>query len=120
MEGHFFNFSTEGQWMWDELRVMVPKDQDPYPFIDSIRTLVDQATQANAALAKQEWGRASRKSRTEGVSVQPDVNVVPTGQGFEIRVRYLTRAYERNATQQALNQALLELMVGKRSATPPA
>jgi hypothetical protein len=24
MEGHFFNFSTAGQWLWDELEVTLP------------------------------------------------------------------------------------------------
>ena len=24
IEGHFFNFTTSGQWMWDELQVLIP------------------------------------------------------------------------------------------------
>src|SRR5438105_2155250 len=27
--GHYFNFSTSGQWLWDELVVTVPFDRDP-------------------------------------------------------------------------------------------
>ena len=34
IEGHFFNFSTSGKWMWDELSVLIPSGQDPYPIID--------------------------------------------------------------------------------------
>src|SRR5580704_7232945 len=31
IEGHYFNFSTSGQWLWDELQVVLPTGQDPYP-----------------------------------------------------------------------------------------
>ena len=118
MEGHFFNFSTKGQWMWDELRVLVPSGQAPYPFIEAIRTLVANTTLADAALAQQEWTRTGRKSRAQAVSAQPGVDVVPTGQGFEIRVRYITRAYERHSTQQTLNRALMELLLNAPAGSP--
>jgi small-conductance mechanosensitive channel len=113
MEGHFFNFSTAGQWLWDELRVRVPAERDPYTFIEAIRALVEKATQANAALAQQEWAQSSRGGRTPKVSAQPSVSMVPTGDGIEVKVRYLTRAFERHETQRTLNQALVELMHGK-------
>ncbi len=29
IEGHYFNFSTSGQWMWDELKVVLPGGQNP-------------------------------------------------------------------------------------------
>ena len=28
IEGHYFNFSTSGQWLWDELQVVVPAGRD--------------------------------------------------------------------------------------------
>ena len=114
MEKHFFNFTTSGQWMWDELRVTAPRDQDPYAFIDAIRALVLDVTSANAALAQQEWDKAGRGGRLAGSSAQPAVEVLPTAEGIEVRVRYLTRAYERHATQRTLNEALMELLHGRR------
>ena len=30
IEGHYFNFSTAGQWLWDELQVTLPTTGDPY------------------------------------------------------------------------------------------
>ena len=30
IEGHFFNFSTAGQWLWDQLVVTLPSTADPY------------------------------------------------------------------------------------------
>src|SRR5260221_8097681 len=37
IEGHYFNFSTSGQWLWDELQVVVPTGEDPYPMIEAIQ-----------------------------------------------------------------------------------
>jgi hypothetical protein len=36
IEGHYFNFSTSGQWLWDQLQVVVPLGRDPYPIVDAI------------------------------------------------------------------------------------
>src|SRR5207249_5791005 len=29
IEGHFFNFSTVGQWLWDEVEILVPSSENP-------------------------------------------------------------------------------------------
>ncbi len=118
IEGHFFNFSTSGQWMWDELVVLIPAGQEPYPVIDGIRKLVERETEANAKLAEQEWQKATRKYRVKAFSAVPGLQVVPTNSGIEIHVRYITRAYERHETRRNLNQAVLELMHGKRPEDP--
>jgi len=123
IEGHFFNFSTAGQWMWDELRVLIPTGQDPYPVIDGIQKLVERETAASAKLAEQEWLSAARKYRVKAFSAVPGLQVVPTSSGIEIRVRYITRAHERHSTRQSLYQAVVELMHGKRPEgedVPPA
>ncbi len=44
IEGHFFNFTTSGQWMWDELNILIPPNQDPYPVIDGLQKLVEEET----------------------------------------------------------------------------
>ncbi len=49
IEGHFFNFSTTGQWLWDEVEILVPASQNPYPIIDAIQKMVTEQTQANVA-----------------------------------------------------------------------
>lgn len=116
IEGHFFNFSTSGQWMWDELRVLIPPGHDPYPVIDGVQKLVEQQTEANARLAEQEWKRATARYRVQAFSAAPGLNVVPTLNGVEIRARYITRAFERHETRLRLNQAVVELMHGPRGA----
>ena len=45
IEGHFFNFTTSGQWMWDELQITVPPNQDPYPLLDAIQKTVAKETE---------------------------------------------------------------------------
>ena len=54
IEGHYFNFSSSGQWMWDQLRLLVPAGQDPYPVLEGVQELVERETATNAKLAEQE------------------------------------------------------------------
>ena len=114
IEGHFFNFSTSGKWMWDELRVLIPTGLDPYPVIDGLQKLVDQETAENARLAEEEWKGATSRYRVQSFSASPGLNVVPTASGVEVRARYITSAIERHETRHRLNQSLLELMHGPR------
>ncbi len=116
IEGHYFNFSTSGQWMWDELQVLIPSGQEPYPIIEGIKQLVDQDTEANARQAEQEWQKATTRYRVRAFSAAPGINVVPTGAGIEVRVRYITRAHERHETRKRLYQAVMELMHGRPAA----
>src|SRR5208282_5695662 len=44
IEGHYFYFSTTGQWLWDELQVVLPTGQDPYPMVALIQKKVIEAT----------------------------------------------------------------------------
>jgi small-conductance mechanosensitive channel len=114
IEGHFFNFTTSGQWMWDELEVMIPSSQDPYPVIDAIQKAVEQETAANASKAEAEWRETTTKYRAKTLSAMPGVNVRPTGGGVEVRVRYITRAYERHEARKRLYEAVVQMMHGKR------
>jgi small-conductance mechanosensitive channel len=116
IEGHFFNFTTSGQWMWDELQVLIPPGQDPYPIIDGIQKLVEKETAANAASAEAEWQQASARYRVKTLSAVPGINVRPTAAGIEVHVRYVTRAYERHDSRKRLYTAVVEMMHGKREA----
>ncbi len=116
IEGHFFNFTTSGQWMWDELQVLIPPGQDPYPIIDGIQKLVEKETEANASSAEAEWQQASARYRVKALSAVPGINVRPTAAGIEVHVRYITRAYERHEARKRLYEAVVEMMHGKREA----
>jgi small-conductance mechanosensitive channel len=115
IEGHYFNFSTSGQWMWDELQLTVAGDQDPYAVIDGVQKLVAKETEANALKAKEEWQEKTTHYHVQGFSAEPAISVRPTGSGVELRVRYITRAYERHETRKRLYEAVVDLMHGKRA-----
>lgn len=120
MEGHFFNFTTSGKWMWDELKVVVQPGQDPYPLLAHIQNLVTGATEANAAEAEKEWRHTTRRYRVKAFTATPGVQIFTTSQGLEIRARYLTRANERHETRRQLNESVVELLHGKREEPSPA
>ena len=116
IEGHFFNFTTSGQWMWDELQVLIPPGQDPYPIIDGIQKLVEKETEANASKAEAEWKEATTRYRVQAISAVPGINVRPTAAGIEVHVRYITRANERHESRKRLYEAVVEMMHGRREA----
>ena len=116
IEGHFFNFTTSGQWMWDELQVLIPPGQDPYPIIDGIQKLVEKETEANAGKAEAEWREATTRYRVQAISAAPGINIVPTAAGIEVHVRYITRAYERHDARKRMYEAVVGMMHGKREA----
>jgi hypothetical protein len=114
IEGHFFNFTTSGQWMWDELQFSLPASQDPYEFIDGLQKLVGKETEANAKKAESEWESTTAHYKVKGFSAEPAISVRPTGSSVEVRIRYITRASERHETRRRLYDAVVELMRGKR------
>jgi len=119
IEGHYFNFSTSGQWMWDELQVVLPTGQDPYPVIDAIRKKVAEATTETAKQAEQEWQHAASSRQMSALSAAPAINVKPVIGGVEIAVRYITRANERYQLRAKLYQAAVDLL-GPKAVSPPA
>ena len=116
IEGHYFNFSTSGQWLWDELQVVVPAGQDPYPMVRAITKEVTESTAEGARLAEQEWQRAVPTQRGKTFSGTPGINVKPVVGGVEISVRYITRANERFQLRAKLYQDAVDLL-GQKPAT---
>jgi small-conductance mechanosensitive channel len=116
IEGHFFNFTTSGQWMWDELSVLIPAGQEPYAIVDGIQKVVEQETAKYSSKAEAEWEQTTTHYRAKTLSATPGINVQPTAAGIEVRVRYITRAYERHEARKRLYEALVGLMHGKREA----
>ena len=115
IEGHFFNFSTSGQWLWDELEMVVPAEQDPYPVIEAIQKVVTELTADNARMAEQEWRTATNRESMRSFSAAPAVNVRPTSAGVQVLVRYITRAQERYEMRSRLYQAVVEVLHGKKA-----
>ena len=114
IEGHYFNFSTSGQWLWDELPVLIPAGENPYPIIEQIQNLVAQETEPYARDAEQEWQRVTQGYGVQSFSAAPAVTVRPTTQGLEVLVRYITRANERFALRSRLYHAAVQMLHGKK------
>jgi len=122
IEGHYFNFSTSGQWLWDELQVVLPTGEDPYPMIDAIQKSVVEATQATAKEAALELRNAAGSRDIGAFSAEPSINLRPVIGGIELSVRYITQANQRSQLRTKLNQTAVDLL-GKRnvrSVTTPA
>jgi len=110
IEGHYFNFSTSGQWLWDELQVTIPEGRDPFPLVEAIQKKVMEATQDSTEQAESEWQLAAGSRELSSISAVPAINMRPAPMGIEVQVRYVTRANERYQMRTRLYQALVELM----------
>ena len=110
IEGHYFNFSTTGQWLWDELTVVLPSGKDTYSIVDAIRKRVEEDTRESGQQAEQEWRHATNSHEMSGFSAAPAVSIKPVLGGVEVAIRYITRAHERYVLRTKLNQAAVELL----------
>jgi small-conductance mechanosensitive channel len=118
IEGHYFNFSSSGQWLWDELQVLVPVTIDPYSIGEAMQKLAAEETAANARLAEQEWERVTPTSAKRSFTADPSMTVRPSGEGVNVLVRYITRASERQEVRTRLYRAVVDLL-SKRNVPEP-
>jgi len=118
IEGHYFNFSTSGQWLWDELQIVVPTGLDPYPVVDAIQKKVLEFTAEGAQQAEREWQGAAKSRDTSSRSGAPAINIRPVIGGIEISVRYVTRANERYQLRAKLYEAAVGLLGQKARPLP--
>ncbi len=112
IEGHYFNFSTSGQWLWDELQITIPSGRDPFPLVAAIRKIVLEATEESAKQADLEWQRAAGSRDMASISATQAISVRPGAGGIDVQVRYVTRANERYQLRSRLYQSAVELLGG--------
>ena len=108
--GQYFNFSTTGQWLWDEISVNVPASGDIYATIEKIHKAVLHETESDARLAEEEWKRMAKQLSWEQFSAKPEVNLRPAASGIDILVRYVTRASDRFAMRNRLYQCVVDVL----------
>jgi small-conductance mechanosensitive channel len=120
IEGRYFNFSTAGQWLWDELQVTVPPGDESYQRVDEIRAAVAKTTDANAKLAEAEWKKSTHSFAGREISADATVDLRPVPEGIAVTVRYVTRAPERYAMRTRLYQDVIGILhVGGTPPPPP-
>jgi small-conductance mechanosensitive channel len=108
--GQFFNFSTVGQWMWDEMSISIPASAETYAKVALINQAVLEETQQDARLAEEEWKRVPRKNGLSHLSACASVNLRPAGSGVDILVRYVTRASDRLEVRNRLYERVIDVL----------
>jgi small-conductance mechanosensitive channel len=121
IRGKYFNFSTVGQWMWDEIKVSVPPGTSIHPLLKGIYEVTIKTTEADAKMAETEWKRVTHEEGSPQFSAMPSVNLRPAGAGVDIVIRYITRAGVRVDTRNKLFAMIVDLMeVGSKKDRTPA
>ncbi len=112
LKGQFFNFSTHGQWMWDEIKLNVPATANAYDLVKRMQTAVEKETAEDTAQASAEWQKAASGVGLKEFSAQPTVDLRPAAAGVDVVVRFVTRAGERFDLSKRIYDALVGLMEG--------
>jgi hypothetical protein len=123
VEGHFFNFTTSGQWLWDSVEVQIPDNVEPYAMSEAIQKIAADETAANAHLAEEDWNRGAPPSTQQSFSAEPSFSLRPTVSGVSVLVRYITRVTERHEVSTRIYHAAVELVRNAKlaeAATEPA
>lgn len=119
IRGQYFNFSSEGQWMWDDITVSIPAGEDIYAIATAVKGAVREMTAENARLAEAEWKRSVRipgRTHLSGaavVSLHPSGPVTDRTPSVDLRVRYVTRASTRFETRAQISREVIRMLQGK-------
>ncbi len=110
ISGQYFNFSTTGQWMWDEIKVSLPSNTDTYATIEAIHQAVLEVTDKDARQAEAEWKHATQRNNMSQFSAVPAVDMRPGAGGIDIIIRFVTRAADRYDMRNKLFERIIRLM----------
>lgn len=124
VQGHYFNFSTSGQWLWDEVEIQIPSNVEPYEMSEAFQKIAVNDTATNARLAEEEWKRGTPLSAKQSFSAVPSFSLRPTAAGVSVLIRYITRVNERHEVRERIYRDAVELLrntkPGETPALPPA
>ncbi len=113
IEGRYFNFSTRGQWLFDELRIPLSSGATPgRPGVDAqaaaIERALSEAMAPAAERARSEWQRLAPQAL--GVFSAPSFELRPTAGGMELVARYITQAQDRLDTRARLYREIRRVL----------
>jgi small-conductance mechanosensitive channel len=118
ISGQYFNFSTTGQWMWDEFAISIPATGDTYAMVDQIQKGVADETESDARLAEAEWQHTSRQDGLRQFSAAPSVSLRPSASGVDLVIRYVTRAADRFEMRSRLYKRIMDVLHKQALQTP--
>jgi small-conductance mechanosensitive channel len=116
IRGQYFNFSTAGQWLWDQISVSPPAGVDVFELARRVEEAAGEETQANIKSAELEWQNATRVHGSRRMSAAPVVVLRPTtshsdaGSGVDLQVRFVTAATERFELRKRIHRRIVELL----------
>ena len=110
IRGQYFNFSTPGQWMWDEIMMTVPASADFHTLVEQVQKAVTEETEENSIRAEREWKHMRRDEGLAHFSAGPVVSLRPSGSGMDLQIRYVTSAYGRFEARNRLYRHIAELL----------
>jgi len=113
IEGHYFNFSTSGRWLWDDVRIVVPESRDPYPIVEAIQKELEEKTADSAREAESQWRAARRSPHGEVLPVAPSITLKPVSGGVEIIARYITHVAQREELRAQLYHTAVNMLGAK-------
>ena len=119
IRGQYFNFSSEGQWLWDEITVSVPATGDILAFSKSVEAAAREETQESARLAELEWKRSTRVTGLTRQGASPIILLRPSAAGIDMQIRYVTRATGRVEVRDRLYRKIIQLLQEKSRAAQP-
>ena len=109
--GQYYCFSTEEQWMWDDLTINLPRSENTLALAERIQQVVREATETDATLAEKEWHKTLGPLAHEHAKADAELNLRPTDSGsVSVHIRFVTRAVSRLETRNRLFQKILEAM----------
>lgn len=120
IRGQFFNFSSKGQWLWDDMTITVPADKDFYALASAIEKIARDETEESARIAEKEWNATIRRSGLGHLSADPVLMLLPASPGIAIQLRYVTSATNRLKIRDHINRKVIELLQQKPHPTEPA
>lgn len=112
INGQYFNFSTAGQFLWDEITIEIGAQSDPYARLKEIEKAVQAETSEVSQMARAEWQRSERLHAGGRINTGPEVNLRPSAAGLDVLLRYVTRASQRVETRNRLYGRVLSILHG--------
>ncbi len=110
IKGQYFNFSTNGQWMWDEIQVHVPAEIDGSAVIGRMQEALKEDLARDTARADLEWRGVTGATGLGQFSSAPTLDLRPAAAGVDLIVRFMTRASERFEHRNQLYERVLQIL----------